>query len=226
MKFFGLQIESNVDVLALIGFIIASAGVLYQIFGALKGHEAELFPPRFVLILAADYPNTQQRYLRVNARMAYVNTGQPGYNAVVTQERVKIDIGNSTFEQVGFSYESFRVKEGMLVSETFNDAEPFAVQAASAISHETYFGAAPAVCDSDEPNCNRDRNFLPWDQFLILISQNKTITFEFLADVHNERPLRQICVAAVNNSTFDALLRRRFDSVLCVTKERDRRSVR
>jgi hypothetical protein len=226
MNLFGLQIERNVDVLALIGFIFASAGGVYQIFGALKGHEAELFPPRFVLVLAADYPNTQRRYLRVNARMAYVNTGQPGYNAVVTQERVRIGIGKNTFEQVGFSYESFRVKEGSLASETFSDAEPFAIQAASSISHETYFGAATAVCDSDEPNCNRDQNFLPWDQFLILISENKSITFEFLADVHNERPLRQICVATVDDSTFDALLRRKFDTVLCVTKERDRRSVR
>lgn len=50
MNLFGLQIERNVDVLALIGFIFASAGGVYQIFGALKGHEAELFPPRFVLV--------------------------------------------------------------------------------------------------------------------------------------------------------------------------------
>ncbi len=207
--------ERNIDILALLGFLIAAVTAGYNVVGALRGHETILFPPDQILILAASYPKSAQEYFRINARMAYVNTGQPGYNSVVAIERVKFSIGSEDFEQIGLTYESFRIEDGKLVSGSFSDAKPIAVNAGSTESHETYFGPQAVACKTDELGCNRDINFLAWENFLLLIDTAKEIRFTFLASLHDDRDLIQMCTVTVDDATFINLATRRFDSVLC-----------
>ena len=226
-RIFGLEIERNIDILALLGFLIAAVTAGYNIVGALRGHETILFPPEQILILAAPYPDTVQEYVRINARMAYVNTGQPGYNSVVAIERVEFSIGSDGFEQVGLTYESFRIKDGKLVSASFSDAKPIAVNAGSTESHETFFGPQAVSCKADKPDCNRNMNFLTWEKFIRLIDIAKLIWFTFRASLHDDRDLIQMCTVTVDNATFTNLVARQFDSVLCTknAKKNDSKQV-
>lgn len=220
-RILGLEIERNVGILALLGFLIAAGTAVYNVVGALRGHETILFPPENILILAAPYPETEQKYVRINARMAYVNTGQPGYNSIVATERVEFSIGLEDFEQIGLTYESFRIEDGKLVSASFSDAKPIAVNAGSTESHETFFGPQAVACKTDELGCKRDMYFLTWEKFLLLIDTENEIRFTFLASLHDDRDLIRMCTVTVDDATFINLVTRQFDSVLCTKNEKN-----
>lgn len=179
-----LEVERKTDLLALTALILALAGILFQLVGYFRGAEVKLFRPEQVLIVFDAYSDGQE-YVRINARMAYVNTGQPGFNATVRRESVRFGLGGVTYEQIWQDFQGFDSKGKQIVPRLGSDAKPEPVMAGSALSHETYFAPHPVRCDPSTP-CETYRNFLDWNRFVTLVAREKRLEFEFVGEIYGE----------------------------------------
>jgi hypothetical protein len=96
MRFLGIEVERKTDILALAAFFLSIAGVISQIsvftIFFLRGAVINVFPPEQVLIRAETLESGGPRYVRIGARMAYTNSGAPGYSAILRGERVTISV--------------------------------------------------------------------------------------------------------------------------------------
>jgi hypothetical protein len=214
----GLEVERKTDLVALTAFFLALAGILYQFLGFLHGAKVELFRPEQVLIVAHSYGG-KSAHMRIGARMAYANTGQPDYNATVERESVRFSLGGVTYEQAWQSFQGFDY-EGTgqrLVPRYSGDASPVPVMAGSAISHETYFAPRPIRCGPGVPGrCDVYRNYLEWDRFIVLIAHERRLELELVADLYGDRhPKRVRCTIDLDDDLISQLVRHRWASPPC-----------
>ena len=96
----GLEIERKTNIIALAAFFLALGGVLFQTIAYFRGPEVNLFPPDQIVLRAQVYPPDNQKYMTLIARMAYVNTGQPGYNGTLRREAVRLRLDTQDYEWV------------------------------------------------------------------------------------------------------------------------------
>ena len=203
------------DLVAAIGASIAIIMGLYELVGFLTRAETILFPPRQITLVAYKYPDSEDEFLRINARMAYANSGQPGYNSIVIEEIVKFKLGAVPREQVGQSYESFRYDSGKLVSNYISDAKPLPVNAASSESHETFFAPHPVPCGEVTELCDPNKNFLEWTKFVSLVSQTGKIEFILVGVLHDEEPVEVKCVVQFDDEALLAMIIRKHAASAC-----------
>lgn len=196
---FGLEIEKRTDILALAAFTLAILGILFQVYAFLRGFDVRLFHPEQVVIVF-DTSTDGRKYMRVNARMSYVNLGQPGYNATIRRERVEFALDGRTYVQNWQAFQSFDLEQGKLVPHYESEARPFPVPAGNAISHETFFAPHPVQCRSGDAGCKPARNYLVANDFVRSLNGVEQLKFKFVAEVFGGDAESVICIVDVDEN--------------------------
>lgn len=214
MKILGLYIERKTDILAFAAFLIALGSVLFQISAYVRGPSVRLFTPEQILISAHKFPN-DKTYVRFGARMAYVNTGQVGYNATIRREVLRYTLGDQTYIQTWqrFIASDFD-EEGHLELKDQGVAVPFPVNASSSLSHETHFTPVVVHCPGGPPNCEW-ANFLEWVLFLRKLRDLKEMTFHLIGEIYGEEPVEVACKIDVNPAMVAQLERAQWYAPSC-----------
>jgi hypothetical protein len=202
----GLEIEKRTDILALSAFLLALAGIAYQLFAYFQGPVVRLFEPEVILINFEKF-GKDQTFMRINASMAYVNLGDPGYNATIRKERVEFGLSDEIFEQHGQAFlESVKKNGDSLVLEYKSDARPFPVAARAAESHDTYFAPRSVVCRESDKGCDPGHHYLDPIRFVKLIGKQDMIRFRFFAEMVGGETLAVECDMAVPNEFLTNLM--------------------
>jgi hypothetical protein len=194
MKFFGIEIERKTDILALAAFILSITAALVQLSAFVLGPDVVLVPPEQVTILCVQHAGVEQAHF--STTFAYVNKGELGYNAAVAAERLKVNLKGRSLDYRWANLETLYVARGTqdadatlcerpaaakLARANVQPAAPFAINAGSAVSHETTF--APRSSDKGDPN----QNFVTWAKFIELLETGRELSFELIADVIEQK---------------------------------------
>ncbi len=216
IKMLGLDIERKTDILALAAFLIAVGGIVFQITNYFRGPVIRLFPPDQVVIRKLKYPNGEE-FIGIVARMAYVNSGQTGYNGIIRRELVRFKLDGTVYEQVWHSFVSTDSIGDELVENRTIEAKPVPVNAASSESHETAFVPRRVRCLAEALDCNSNANFLTWEEFLIKLEKLKLrqLRFDFEAEIYDEPPIRVACIIDIDTTLKTGLIDRGWHAPSC-----------
>ncbi|MBT3534188.1 MAG: hypothetical protein HN478_09935 [Rhodospirillaceae bacterium] len=216
----GFEIEKRTDFLALAAFIIALLGALYQVFGFLKGADVKLFSPPQVLMLSSANSAGEQ-VVQIHARMALVNSGEPGYHASVSSMNVRFQLGGKTYEQNWQLFQTYDNKQDVLVPHFVSDARPFPIKAGSADSHETLFAPHPIRCRDRDEICNKWKNIIYFRDFLAAIEKLHELAFTFTAEIFGESRVSITCVVDMDDDVRDNLIFNGWSAPICWPVKKD-----
>ena len=204
-----LVIERRTDILALTAFLLSLSSIGYQMIGFFKGPELTLFQPRQVVLINKD------NLIQFVTTMQYVNSGQPGNNAVVTHELMTVSLKNKSYEH---DWHMFGYLRPVNTRQEFVDQKsvgPFVINAGSAIVHETLFAARPDFnCTPENGETCADENYLNIDQLklayedLLLGSstaQEDIIRFNFSAESLRDGKKTVKCIATITTRYLNDL---------------------
>ena len=220
----GLYIERKVDFLALAALILALITAAVQFAGYIRGSRPYLYPPDLVGLIIENNVQNDREYLRIAARMAYVNSGWAGYNSAVIREEVDFSFGdgNEPYSQVWQSEQQITAEGGELDMEYIREAGPFTVAGGAAVSREVYFAPFPVQCHDDHSGCDEFRNFIYYGDAVALLWNNKTMKFTFTARLvdRNRAVLTSDCVIDVGPDVVRRLLDKEWVSLPCFAPQK------
>jgi hypothetical protein len=145
-----------------------------------------------------------------------VNSGSPGYNAIVHREKVAFTLGDRRYEQTWQSFQRLDRKATTLEFHREGDASPIPIGAGGAISHSTIFAPEPFRCPQQARGCDPDANFLTKDAFWKKVGAEERVELEFSAEVSGEpRPLVVLCSVDVSEGMLTIMMMNRWYSASC-----------
>lgn len=159
IKILGIEIERKTDILAFVAFLISISSLVTQTANLIKGPEVNLEPPTQILINSHKYPDDKS-YIRISAKLTYLNTGSPGYDDNIKSEKVSFSIQNREITLIGQEYIESSVENKTLKIERKSDAVPVQIKSGTVVSHETYFAPWPSNIDDAASNFQEFSDFL------------------------------------------------------------------
>lgn len=210
LKLLGIEIARKTDVLALAAFMLSVGGVIAQAYIFLSGPVVVLFGPEQVLIMRHEYAGGRP-YLRLAARMAYVNKGRNGKD-VVMQETIGYKLGDKFYEQRGQDYTASSAEQDKLSMNRKGDALPVALDSGGADAHETWF--APRT--THKPGMQPYHNFLPWEAFMSELEKQKELEFELSFRSYGGGKDKVTCRVVVDDALRANLAKKGWSAPACV----------
>ena len=132
------------------------------------------------------------------ARMAYVNTGQPGYNGTLRRETVRLRLDTHDYEWVWYRFLSTDAKGTELQRVDKGEAKPLPVTAGSSESHETEFVPRRVRCQPNQTGCDTNANFLDKEQLLAALEKQGQLRFTFITEIYGEQSVTVTCTVDVD----------------------------
>ena len=139
----GILIERRTDILAFTAFLISIGSLMLQTVNIIKGPDVKIEAPKQVLLHSAPYPD-KKNYLRISAKLVYLNKGSPGYDDITKSEEAMLKIGNREIKLNAQEYIDSGVVDGQLKIVKKSDADPVQIKSGSVVVHETYFVPWPS----------------------------------------------------------------------------------
>jgi hypothetical protein len=194
--------------------VLAAGAAIFQTWTYLRGPELQLFPPDGILVLPFEY-SKGRRFVRFETRMSYINTAEPGYNAVLRHEALTYSLAGREYLQVWNQFVKLRNEGNTIKLDPDSSAVPLPLIAASATSHETYFWPFQNVCQENTRNCNEWANFMSWEAFIDSLKIGERIQFVLVAEVYGHHDLTVTCSATVTRSAMTQLKTLGWYTLLC-----------
>ena len=192
LRWFGLEIERKTNVISLVAFVLSAAGIASQAYFFLQGPRVGLQAPEQVVFYGDRAADGSSVYLKIAARMAYVNTGQPGFNDAIKRETASVQIGQ---RGLNFFWKKYTASDADGATFRLNpkgDALPVAVNAGSVEAHETSFSPAPDSTSTPAKGVN----FMTFADFQKLVETTGQIdvvlTFETFAGARGSTTCRVV----------------------------------
>lgn len=189
--------------MAVVALILSLAGGLFQIYVYLIGAEVMLFPPDQIVLTCYNYKQkensglentcTPNSFLRLGARMAYVNKGQTGYSAVILKETVQFNLSGKEFVHQWQEFGPFDRQGKLLKFNYKSDAHPQSVDGGSAISRETFFAPHHIDCFQKGAQCKTNKNFIKFQNFEKLSAGCDQLKFAFASKTLGDGDKETIC---------------------------------
>lgn len=212
-------IEKKTDFLAASAFLLAAVSALFQISQFLRGADLSIVPPDQVMIIFDDgrYNPNSQRYMRIAARMAYVNTGTEGFNSTIRRESVSFTIGDSRYVQYSQSVSAFWDPEndGILNTEHISGAGPRSINAGGSLSREIYFTPYPVRCPEEQEDCDPFVQYLLFSDIIQILWNKPEITFTFTSSLIGESPISTFCTVELTRLVREQLVRQGWSAPVC-----------
>lgn len=213
------EIERKVNILGLATLAVALMVAIMQVEGCVRGAEVSLYPPDLVGLVLHTNPQDNKEYLRIAARMAYVNSGRAGYNAAVFEEEVDFSFdGGTPYSQRWQSEQQITVDNKELSMKYIREAGPFAVAGGSAVSREVYFAPFPIQCRNGTSNCEGQyRHFIHYPIALHFLHNSKVMNLTFRSHLVGQRNnvLTSSCQINVGPNMIRTLIDKRWISLPC-----------
>lgn len=172
-------IERKIDIVALLGFLMALVGGLYQIWDMYKGPVVKLLPIEQISLYKIQ--DGKAELFRIGARFSYINSGAMGYNEVITKERVEFKFNGRPYKMDWADFGEMDYENGKIIIKEKKDAQAIVVDAGNVKSHETQF-ASRAI---RKPGENPYKNYLKWNDFLSGLSNTSQLKFMFFYETLN-----------------------------------------
>lgn len=219
-RFFGLTLNFEVNVLALVAFLLSIGSLGLQAIQILRGPTVTLSPGERVNLVRYSHPgNADTPILLVNARLDYVNTGAVGRDAIVSSERLWIEFGDlGTYEYRWLHFELFVSDDaGEPKNITLDGAHSFLVPGAGAATHQTTFvpfaNGPVLIRNGEKPKATH----VFWDDFLERIEKKQPVVLRFYAlDRRGGDSYQAACTLLITPSVVSALRKVHWTSVLCL----------
>ncbi len=201
---FGIHVARKTDILAFAAFLIALGGITIQVSGFFRGPVIRIFPPPQILIRRDTLPSGRAP-VRFGALVAYVNDGDPGYNATIRRELLRYKLcPEKQYTQVWQEFTASDVDpDGKLNMHPQGAALPMVVNAGSSISHETYFTPMPLRVSKENPD--EWANFLEWNEFLRGLEGLNSLTFEVETQIYGHKSKFTTCSVEINPKVIERL---------------------
>jgi hypothetical protein len=170
-RFLGLEFDRKANVLSLTALVLSVASVCGQIYFFIQGPRVALQPPEQI-VFYGDRAVDGKFYLKIAARMAYVNSGQPGFNDAIKRETATLTIGRRSvdFFWKKYSASDFDEKNQFHLNPK-GDALPVAINAGGVEAHETSFSPMPIPTYSQQYKAN----FMEYSEFEKLALDEKEL---------------------------------------------------
>jgi hypothetical protein len=204
----------TIDPIAVAALLLALASSTWQVVGYFQGAKVDLLLPELVEIR-----NSPRGYTTVNAQMSYVNSGRAEYSAVIRREVVRMlihtaGVASRLSMPVELAWQSFVIttpEKGAI--STSDDAHPFVVSGASAISHQTSFYPRTQYCK----DCPPSANFLSWKDLLSATAKADRLDFQFTADVFGGNRIVKSCSVYVDKGMLDFMQKSNYYTRPCLS---------
>lgn len=210
----GLRIERTTDFVAAAAFLIASVSAASQLTSYFQGHQIKLIAPdQVILTLKQDIYGNE--WLRVAARMAYVNDAAAGYSGTIKRESVKFSFNGKKREQLWASLTDFIDKGTEFDVVRNGEANPFPVPYSSSVSRGVYFSPHPKRCLKNK-KCEKNSNYIGSKEAIDELYEVDRIKFKFFSYIYGERrPLTAVCTIDLTDEMVDHLVARDFFVSVC-----------
>ena len=217
INLFGLIIEKRTDILAATAFLLALFGAISQVVAFLRGADVSIYPSDVVVLYFDRYPNNET-FVRVAAQVSYVNTGRPGYDAIVRRETVTLHLGDEAYLQEWQSFQRLDRKGTVLEFVREGDVFPVPVTGGSSASHSTVFAPEPVRCSAKDEECDPVIHFLTDEKFLNRAGAQEELVLEFAAEVLGGDPvIRSSCTIDIDKSLLTLIMMNRWYAATCWT---------
>lgn len=202
--FLGLEIDRKTNVLSFVAFILSVGGIAGQVYFFLQGPRVKLQSPAQVTFFASTLSSDDAtNYLKMTSQMAYVNTGQPGFNDAISKEYAVLEMGGKRYRHFWKSFvSSGRTPQGFAEGRK-GDAVPVPVNAGSVESHETSFTPEPVT----QRGRNYAENYLEWAQFQQAIGREQHVIVSIYFETFGGNKGHASCKVLVNEALTLALKR-------------------
>ncbi len=177
-RIFGIDIERKTDILAFAAFVISIGGLITQTVNLVKGPDVKLEAPKQVLLTSQLYPDGKH-YIRIAAKLIYLNKGSPGYDDITKSEEAYFSVNNRRIKLSGQEYIASGVENKQLVVQKKSDADPVQIKSGSVVVHETYFAPWPSK-GSDVSS-----NFIEFSEFVNCLRKQPELNIEFVVKTFN-----------------------------------------
>jgi hypothetical protein len=201
------SIKRTTDFLALVAFILSIIGLLAQLRDYWRGAEPVLFAPEQLTLgssKALKVADFQEQFLVATAILSYVNQAPVGFNAAVSREYIRLQIGDKKYQYMGHDIVKTGSVSGKLDITKKDDAGPFALGAGSAVSHEILFEPHPVKCRGDDQDCVGSLQALKWREFKAIVNKNPSITVTLLADIFRKGTVSVRCIITLDRHDLEA----------------------
>ena len=176
-RLFGLSISREINVIALIALVLSLSSLGWQAWTLYRGPQVELrIGDRVNLLFESNPARPGVLFLKVNARLSYVNRGAVGRDAIVTNEiRTSRSASSSPTSSAG-SISRTCCHATVRRWRANADFGALTVPGASVASHQTTFAAFP-----EAPLHDKDARtiVLAWPAFLRLVQEDASMRFVF-----------------------------------------------
>ena len=217
-----VTVERNTDILTLIAFFLAVISIVIQIHNYFLGASVTLIPPEQILLrfVPTSDLDDERHYLTIAARMAYVNSGNQGYGAVIRRESVSFRMGEREYVQRWHSEQKITDLDnnGKLEVTHVDEARPRPIGAGSALSREMLFVPFPKWC-ADNTKCDVDENYYFKETGVDEIMKQKTMTFVFSYELFGDsKPVSVKCVIDIDERVNKDLEERYWTAPPCLSQ--------
>ena len=203
----GLLVERKTNLLAAAAFVMALIAAVSQFYYFWVGARVSFFPPEQVVLVMHELPDGRKIF-RIGARMAYVNTGRPGYNATLRRESVSFSLGGKTYDYGWQSERRFSENDGKLNMHYVAEARPIPIGAGSSVSREIFFAPWPERCRPGQATCNRDGQFIFDTDAILHLGTINTLRLTFSGMLYGETdPMSASCTVDITAAVLTGLTR-------------------
>ena len=219
---FDLLIERKTDILAFVAFLLAVGSVITQSYFFVQGSMVSLIPPNQVLLnfVPTRDPNDDRHFLRIAARMAYVNSGQKGSSSVIEREWVSFTLNQRTYNQ--HAHSETKISDFDYDNELeFDFVEvvgPQPIEGGSSFSREVYFAPYPTRLQT-ATNSKRafdEANFLYYEDVISDFIEAREMQFAFYFKVlGKKRPRFAQCKVYLDEASLKHLVQYGWSSPIC-----------
>jgi hypothetical protein len=166
---FGLKISREVNVLALIAFILSTSSLALQGWQYWRGAQVTMtVGERVNLVRRTNPARPEVPFLVVNARLNYLNSGAVGRDALIGDERLQVRLGDDSFEYRWLHFELIVPdRQGLPEAKVLDGAHTFIAPGAGAASHQTTFVAFPGAPVRDGGDRPPFAEAIPWGTFML-----------------------------------------------------------
>ncbi|WDP90481.1 MAG: hypothetical protein HUN04_12580 [Desulfobacter sp.] len=170
----GILVERKTDILAFTAFLISIGSLILQTVNLIKGPDVRLEPPKQVLLVSEKYPD-KKNYLRISAKLIYLNQGSPGYDDITKSEQAFFMLGGKRIELTGQEYVESGFVDNRFKVKKISDADPVQIKSGGVVVHETYFVPWPSKTGAPSSN------FIEFSEFLKELRQQPELRITFIA---------------------------------------------
>ncbi len=210
------QVRENL--VAWVAIVISLFSFIYPLYLWFQGPDIKFFPPKEVVFHGIKPPGNLTEVVTISAGMTYLNSGGLNYNGVLMKESVEFSISGKDYELGWLWFGPFVYGKKMenILEEKHTATSPVIINGKSAISHETFFSPRRHFCAQGMRNCDNDKIFLNWNDFIKKLEVVTILDLTFKTEISGHYNEIAHCRVEFDAYNIRRLKNLKYDTIPCV----------